>query len=320
MSQNNHAIMNQNLTPVYAGLDIAKATLQLHLQSRCSDWSNSPGGHTRLIKRLAAIPGVHIICEATGGYERAIVAALHAAQIPVSVINPARVRQFARASGELAKTDPIDAARLTAFGQAFRPEPTPPRTATEIKMAALVARRAQLLELHIAERQRADTCTEPALRKLFRGWLAQMEKQIAKVEALLEALLAEQKPLAQQVQRLDEIVGVGRLTAVTVLAAMPELGQLNRRQVAALAGVSPYNRDSGQWAGKRHISGGRAEVRRALYMAALSASRRNRQLKPFYDRLIAAGKPAKLALTAVMRKLIVLMNHLLKNPNFSLAN
>ena len=320
MSQNTTAIMNQTITPVYAGLDIAKASLQLHLQSQSYDLPNTATGHAQLIKRLAAIPGVHVICEATGGYERAGVAALHAAALPVSVINPARVRQFARASGELAKTDPIDAGMLTAFGQAFAPEPTPPRTATEIKMTALVARRAQLLELRVAEAQRADTCTDVALRKLFTPWLTQVAKQIGKVEALIESLLAEQTTLASQVQRLDEITGVGRITAVTVLATIPELGQLNRRQVAALAGLCPYNRDSGQWAGKRCISGGRAEVRRALYMAALSASRSNHLLKPFYDRLIAAGKPGKVALTAVMRKLIVLMNHLLKNPDFCLAH
>jgi transposase len=320
MSQNTTAIMNQNPASVYAGLDIAKASLQLHLQSKSYDLSNTAGGHRQLIKRLAATPGIHVICEATGGYERAVVAALQATAIPVSVINPARVRQFARASGELAKTDPIDALMLTAFGQAFAPEPTPPRSATEITMAALVARRAQLLELHVAERQRADTCAEQALRKLFTAWLAQIEKQIAKVEALIEELLAQQTALASRVQRLEEITGVGRITAVTVLATIPELGQLNRRQAAALAGLCPYNRDSGQWAGKRCISGGRAEVRRALYMAALSASRSNHLLKPFYDRLIAAGKPGKVALTAVMRKLIVLMNHLLKNLNFSLAH
>jgi transposase len=320
MSQNTTAIMNDKTPPVYAGLDIAKASLQLHLQSKSYDLPNTTQGHAQLIKRLAAIAGVHVICEATGGYERAVVAALHAATIPVSVINPARVRQFARASGELAKTDPIDAAVLTAFGQAFTPEPTPARTATELKLAALVTRRVQLLELRVAEAQRADTCADADLRKLFTPWLAQMEKQIAKVEALIEALLQAQAPLADQVQRLDDIMGVGRLTAVMVLATLPELGTLNRRQAAALAGLCPYNRDSGQWAGKRCISGGRAEVRRALYMAALSASRSNHLLKPFYDRLIAAGKPAKLALTAVMRKLIVLMNHLLKNPNFSLAH
>lgn len=320
MSPNTIHTMTENTPSVYAGLDIAKATLQLHLQGRFFDLNNATGGHSQLIKRLVPISNAHVICEATGGYERAVVAALHAAAIPVSVINPARVRQFARASGELAKTDPIDAARLTAFGQAFRPEPTPPRTATEIKLAALITRRVQLLELHVAERQRAATTTEPALRKLFAPWLAQMEKQIAKVEALIEELLAGQPILHHRVRRLDEIVGVGTLTAVTVLATMPELGQLNRRQAAALAGLSPYNRDSGQWAGKRYISGGRSEVRRGLYMAALSASRSNHVLKPFFQRLIAAGKPAKVALTAVMRKLIVLMNHLLKNPNFSLAH
>jgi len=311
--------MNEKKTSVYAGLDIAKASLQLHLQSQSYDLPNTTEGHAQLHKRLGTVPGVHVICEATGGYERAVVAVLHAALVPVSVINPARVRQFARASGELAKTDPIDAAVLTAFGQAFTPQATAPRPATEIKMAALVTRRAQLLELRVAEEQRADTCTEAALGKLFPRWLAQVEKQITKVEALIEELLHEQTKLAAQVQRLDDITGVGRLTAVTVLATMPELGQLNRRQAAALAGLAPYNRDSGKWAGQRHISGGRADVRRGLYMAALSASRSNHLLKPFYDRLIAAGKPAKVALTAVMRKLIVLMNHLLKTPEFALA-
>jgi transposase len=320
MSQNTSAIMNDKQTAVYAGLDIAKASLQLHLQGKSYDLANTTVGHAQLIKRLTALPGSHVICEATGGYERTVVAALHAAVMPVSILNPARVRQFARASGELAKTDPIDAAMLTAFGQAFAPEPTLPRTATELKMAALVTRRVQLLELRVAEAQRADTCADLDLRKLFTAWLAQMEKQIAKVEALIEALLQAQAPLASQVQRLDDIMGVGRLTAVMVLATMPELGTLNRRQAAALAGLCPYNRDSGQSAGKRCISGGRLEVRRALYMAALSASRTNHLLKPFYNRLIAAGKPAKVALTAVMRKLIILMNHLLKNPNFSLAH
>ena len=320
MSQNTSVTMNENPAPVYAGLDIAKASLQLHLQSKSYDLPNTPAGHAQLTTRLAAVPGGHVICEATGGYERAVVAALHAATVPVSVINPARVRQFARASGQLAKTDPIDAAVLAAFGQAFAPEPTPARTATENKMAALVARRVQLLELRVAEAQRAQTCSDPALAKLFKPWLVQVEKQIAKVEALLEELLAEQTKLAEQVRRLDEITGVGRLTAVMVLATLPELGTLNRRQAAALAGLCPYNRDSGQWAGKRCISGGRAEVRRALYMAALAASRSNHLLKPFYDRLIAAGKPGKVALTAVMRKLIILMNHLLKNPDFSLAH
>lgn len=311
--------MNEKTSPVYAGIDIAKASLQLDLQSKSYDLPNTPTGHAQLIKLLEAVPGVHIICEATGGYERAVVAALHAAPLAVSVINPARVRQFARASGQLAKTDPIDASVLTAFGLAFAPAPTQPRTAVEIKLTALVTRRAQLLELRVAETQRADTCADETLTKLFAKWLPQVKKQIAKVEILIDELLDTQQALAGQVQRLDDILGVGRITAVAVLGTMPELGQLNRGQAAALAGLAPYNRDSGKSTGKRHIGGGRAEARTALYMAALTASRCNPLLKAFYDRLIAAGKPAKVALTAVMRKLIVLMNHLLKNPNFSLA-
>jgi transposase len=311
--------MNDKKSPVYAGLDIAKASLQLHLQGKSYDLANTPTGHNRLIQRLALVPGVQIVCEATGGYERSVVAALQAAQVPVSVINPARVRQFARASGHQAKTDPIDAAVLTAFGQAFTPESTPARSAPELELAALVARRTQLLELRVAETQRAETCALPSLQKHFRQWLGQIEKQLEKIEALMAALLTRQTALAQRVQRLDEITGVGAITAMTVLAQLPELGRLNRGQAAALSGLAPYNRDSGQWAGKRHISGGRAAVRRGLYMAALSASRSNTILKAFYQRLIAAGKPAKVGLTAVMRKLVILMNHLLKNPEFSLA-
>ncbi len=312
--------MNDKKSSVYAGLDIAKASLQLHLQNKDHDLANTPAGHAQLGKLLALVPEAHIICEATGGYERAVVAALQADQVKVSVINPARVRQFARASGHQAKTDPIDAAVLTAFGHAFAPEPTPARSAPEAELAALVARRTQLLELRVAENQRADTCALPGLQKHFRQWLGQLEKQLEKIEALMAALLAQQTVLEQRVQRLDDITGVGAITAMTVLSQIPELGQINRGQAAALAGLAPYNRDSGQWSGKRHISGGRAAARRGLYMAALSASRSNTILKAFYQRLITAGKPAKVALTAVMRKLIVLMNHVLKNPEFSLAN
>jgi transposase len=311
--------MIDKIQSVYAGLDIAKASLQLHLQGKSYDLENSPKGYARLIKLLAAVPGAQVVCEATGGYERAVVAALHKASTPVSVINPTRVRQFARAAGKLAKTDPIDAAVLAAFGKAFDPDLTPPRTSTEIELAELVARREQLIHTRVSENQRADTCTIPKLRKSFIRCVAQIEKEIGKIEALIQALVKEQPVLDEKVERLDDITGVGRLTAVMVLATLPELGQLNRRQVAALAGLCPYNRDSGKWAGKRCVSGGRADVRRALYMAALSASRSNHILKAFYNRLVEAGKPAKVALTAVMRKLIILMNQLLKNPDFSLA-
>jgi transposase len=304
---------------VYAGLDIAKAGLQLHLRGRCAALPNTAAGHAQLCQQLAAESGVQVVCEATGGYERAVVAALQAAHVPVSLVNPARVRSFARAQGQQAKTDPLDAAVLTAFGVAFRPAPTPPRPAAEVRLAALVTRRTQLLEVRIAEQQRLEQCTDAELIKLFRRLLRTLEKQLAAVEALIEQLLATATTLAQRAQRLDAIVGVGRISAVSMLAILPELGRLNRRQVGALTGLCPYNRDSGQGSGKRHIRGGRSAARTTLYMCALVAARHNRVLHAFYQRLLTAGKPPKVALTAVMRKLAVLMNHLLKYPEFSLA-
>jgi len=311
--------MNQILPPVYTGLDVAKATLQLHLQGKSFDLANTPSGHAQLVKRLRAISGAHVVCEATGGYERAVAAALQAAQIPVSVMNPARVRQFARALGTHAKTDPIDAQVLTAFGSALVPETTPPRTPTELKLTAYVNRRAQLIEMRIAEEQRADVCIDPVLAKSFVGALRHFQSALAKIDLLIKELVADNARLAEQVRRLAQISGVGLVTAVSVLAQMPELGTLTRGQAAALAGLAPYNRDSGKSTGKRCISGGRPELRKCLYMAALAASRSNSVLKPFYQRLIANGKPGKVALTAVMRKLVILMNHILKNPTFALA-
>lgn len=304
------------LTPVYAGLDVAKATLQLHLQTKSIDLDNTPSGHALLVKRLSAIPGAHVVCEATGGYERAVAAALQAALIPVSVMNPARVRQFARALGTHAKTDPIDAQVLSAFGSALAPDSTPPRTPLELKLTAYVNRRAQLIEMRIAEVHRAEVCTDSILAKSFVAALRHLQNAVAKIDLLIKELVAANAKLAEQVRRLAEISGVGLVTAVSVLAQLPELGTLSRGQAGALAGLAPYNRDSGTSSGKRCISGGRPEVRRCLYMAALSASRSNPVLKPFYQRLIAKGKPSKVALTAVMRKLIILMNHLLKNPSF----
>ncbi|MFN7139897.1 MAG: IS110 family transposase [Limisphaerales bacterium] len=309
--------MNEKHCSVYAGLDIAKNSLELHLKSKFYQIPNNAKGHAQLLRHLDGVGSVQVICEATGGYERAVVSALHQHQTLVTVMNPARVRQFARASGKIAKTDPIDAAVLTAFGEAFKPSPTAPRSPAERKLAALVSRRGQLIQMQIAERQRAETCDDEELSKLFKKWLVQLEKQISKVEDLMKHLLAEDAGLADKVQRIDAITGVGKLTAIAVLAEMPELGSLNRRQAAALAGLAPYNRESGQWKGQRSISGGRAEVRTSLYMAALSASRSNRILKTFHARLIALGKPPKVALTAIMRKLIILMNHILKNPTLA---
>lgn len=312
--------MSPNTTTIiYAGLDIAKANLQLHLAGRFHDLPNTPSGYRHLLKLLASHPGVHVLCEATGGYERAVVGALHQASVAVSVLNPARVRHFARAQGQRAKTDRIDAAVLTAYGASLQPKPTAARTKLEQHLTELVRRRLQLIDLLVAQRQQTERLTVPALQRQAQSLVRRLERDVTQVEALLIQLRAQALELDERVQRLEAIVGVGSLTALGVLAELPELGTLNRGQAGALAGLAPHPRESGQWQGRRTIGGGRAAVRRALYMAALCAARFNRSLREFYQRLRTAGKPAKIALTAVMRKLIVLMNHVLKNPNFTLA-
>ena len=308
------------MTTIYAGLDIAKLNLQLHLAGRIHDLPNTAAGHRRLLKLLRDHASTHVVCEATGGYERDVVAALHEAKVPVSVLNPARVRHFARATGQRAKTDDIDAALLTTYGQALHPKPTVPRTEQEQQLAELVRRRGQVVEILVGQRQQAERLTVPALRRQAQSLVRRLERDVEQIEAQLKELRTQATNLNERVQKLEAITGVGAITAVGVLAELPELGTLNRRQAAALAGLAPHPRESGQWHGRRSIGGGRAPVRRALYMAALVAARSNRQLKAFYQRLRAAGKPAKVALTAVMRKLIVLMNHTLKNPNFALQN
>jgi transposase len=308
------------MTTIHAGLDIAKLNLQLHLAGRFYDLPNTAAGHRRLHKLLAAQPGTHVVCEATGGYERDVVAALHAARIPVSVLNPARVRHFARALGQRAKTDPIDAALLSAYGQKLQPKPTAPRTGSEQQLTELVRRRGQIVDFLVAQRLQLEHLTLPGLRRQAQSLVRRLEGDIAQIEAQLKVLRTQVPTLDQRAQKLEAITGMGTITALGVLAELPELGTLSRRQAAALAGLAPHPRQSGQWQGRRTIGGGRPAVRRALYMAALVAARANKVLKPFYQRLRASGKPAKVALTAVMRKLVVLMNLTLKNPNFVLQN
>ena len=308
------------MTTIYAGLDIAKLNLQLHLADRLHDLPNTTAGHRRRLKLLAARSGVQVVCEATGGYERDVVAALHQADVPVSVLNPARVRYFARATGQRAKTDHIDAAVLSAYGQALQPKSTAPRTQPEQQLAQLVRRRVQVLDILVAQRLQVQQLTLPALRRQAQSLVRRLEHDVEQIEAQLRALRTQTAALDERAQKLEAITGVVTITALGVLAELPELGTLNRRQAAALAGLALHPRESGQWHGCRSIGGGRAPVRRALYMAALVAAHTNRHLKQFYQRLRAAGKPAKVAITAVMRKLVVLMNHILKNLDFALQN
>lgn len=303
----------ENHPTVYAGLDIAKATLQLHLQGRQYSLANSPAGHRRLVDLLPTVPGVQVVCEASGGYEQPVVAALQAAQLPVSVVNPARVRAFARAQGRRDKSDPLDATTLTAFGQAMRPAPTPVPDAVQVQLRELVRWRAHLQEQLIATTNRAEHPTSPFVRRAQAKLVRQLQRQLAEVEAELAAALQRAPQWPERVQKLTSLDGVGLMTAVVVVSELAELGQANRRQMVALVGLAPWTWQSGAWEGRRHIAGGRAAARRALYMAALTLARMpHTALGQFYRRLRLAGKPAKVALTAVMRKLLLQMNRLLK--------
>jgi transposase len=305
--------LNENPPTVHAGLDIAKATLQLHLQNTHHVLENNPPGHAALLKKLRAVPGVQIVCEATGGYEKGIVAALHAAAQPVSVLNPALVRHFALAQGQRAKNDPIDAEVLTAYGVALRPEPTPPSDPARDELRALVQWRDHLKEQLTRARQTVEHGLPAWIAGQQKKLVAHLEKQMAAVARQCQEALARATHLQEQVRRLEELEAVGTITALSVLSHLPELGTLNRQEAAALAGLAPWVRQSGPWEGQRHIGGGRATVRRSLYMSAVALARMpETTLGKFYARLRAAGKPAKVALTAVMRKLLLQMNRVLK--------
>ena len=312
--------MSQNTPILHIGLDVAKLSLQLHLAGRFHALANDRQGHAQLLKLLRPHPGAQVVCEATGGYEQPVVQALQAADIPVSIIEASRVRFFARAQGQRAKTDPIDAAVLTHYGVTFQPTPTPGLSAQQQQLAAVAQRRRQLIHTRTMETNRADHYTDPLCVRQHRQFLKLLEKQIDQCDQAITTLIAADVDLARKAKRLEAIPGVGPVVAATVLAEMPELGKLNPQTAAALAGVAPYNRDSGELKGSRHISGGRRIVRCALYMATLSAVRHDRILKAFYTRLRAAGKKPLVAMTACMRKLVVLMNHLLKNEKFQLAS
>jgi transposase len=313
--------MSQNNLPIlHVGLDVAKLALQLHLAGGFHSLANSAKGHAQLLKHLRAHPHAHVVCEATGGYEQAVVRALHTAGVPVSIVEAGRVRYFARAQGQRAKTDPIDAAVLSAYGATFQPAITAPASPQQQQLADLSQRRRQLIQLLVTERNHAEHYTDAFRLRQSRQLANALEKQITQCDEAITARIAQDPELARKAERLKAIPGVGPVVAATMLAEMPELGKLTTQTAAALAGVAPYNHDSGGQSGGRRINGGRGAVRCALYMATLSAVRYDRILKEFYLRLRAAGKKPLVAMTACMRKLIILMNRLLKNNDFQLAN
>ena len=301
--------------PVNAGLDIAKATLDLHLQGRALSFPHDPAGCAALLEclRKTGAP-VHVICEATGGWERPVVAALHAAEITLSIVNPRQVRDFARGRGCRAKTDRIDAQMLAAFGSANTPSATLAPSAEQAALTAWVTRREQIQAMLLAERARLIPGLPAPVIKNLTTSVARLEKELKKITALLAGVVAADAALTKKATRLRLIQGVGPGTVATLLGHLPELGTVDSGAIAALAGLAPFNDDSGPRRGQRHIAGGRASVRTALYMAAFNAVRCNPVLKPFYDRLRAAGKPFKVALIASARKLLTTLNTLLKNP------
>jgi transposase len=311
-----------NPAPVYLGVDVSKATLDCRLLDQAFSVPNNAAGFAKLDARLnkSCPKGVHLVCEATGGYQDALVAHFHSKTVPLSVVNPRQVRDFARSRGVLAKTDKLDAAVLRDYGVANAPKADAPKPANLRRLAALLSQRDRLVACRAEEKTRQHQISDPWLLKQTARVLAFHDREIEKLEKQLLALRDADAKLKAKAERLDQAAGVSWLGALTLLGFMPELGTLGRRAVAKLAGLAPLNHDSGLSRGQRHIAGGRAPVRRALYLASLSAIRHNSVLQAFFKKLRAAGKPGKVALVAVARKLLVLLNSALQNPKLSLAS
>jgi transposase len=306
--------MDKAPTPTFVGIDVSKRRLDVH--SRPSGESSTidydDGNVAALAERLTALEPALVVLEATGGMEVRLAAALAAAGLPVAIVNPRQVRAFARATGRLAKTDRLDAAAIARFAEAVRPPVRPlPDEATR-HLGALVARRRQLLEMLVAERNRRHAA-DPALHGRIDAHLGWLEGALAEIERDLDGAVRESAVWRAKEGLLRSVPGVGPVSARTLLAELPELGSLTRRQAAALVGVAPFSRDSGATRGRRTVWGGRAALRACLYMAAVAAARgSNPVIASFYKRLRLAGKPAKLALTACMRKLVVTLNAMLR--------
>jgi len=298
---------------VFVGVDVAKATLDVAVRPTSERWSvaNDEPGIQSLVARLRPPGAVLVVLEATGGFEHAVAAALGAAGLGVVVANPRQVRAFARATGQLAKTDAIDAQILALFAERVRPTPRPlPDEAAQV-LDALLTRRRQLIEMLVAEKNRLSASRRP-VRHGITQHIRWLERQLGNVDHELEGAVQASPLWRAQDDLLQSVPGVGPVLSRTLLAELPELGALSRKQIAALVGVAPLARDSGTLRGRRTVWGGRAPVRAVLYMAAVAAARCNPVIRAFYRRLRAAGKPAKVALTACMRKLLTILNAMVR--------
>jgi transposase len=299
--------------PRFVGIDVSKAQLDIALRPEGQFVvPNDETGFAHVIERLRALPVGLIVLEATGGLELPLIGALVAAGLPVVVANPRQVRDFAKATGRLAKTDPLDAQLLAHFADVIRPVPRPLPDAQMQALAALLARRRQLIEMLTAEKNRLGTAPH-LVHKRLHAHITWLEREVTQAERVLAHAIGESPIWRENDDLLRTVPGVGPGLARTLIVDLPELGALSRKQIAALVGVAPLNRDSGTFRGKRTVWGGRAHVRAALYMAALVGSRCNPVIRSFYQRLCDAGKAKKVALTACMRKLLTILNAMMKH-------
>jgi transposase len=297
------------MTDVFIGIDVSKDQLDVAARPSGESWhvANSELGIATLVKRLTELQPTLVVLEATGRLESAAVSALAVAEIPLVIANPRQVRDFARSTGKLAKTDKLDAQMLARFADAVRPERRPLPDETQQRLEALLVRRRQLLGMVTAERNRRRRA--PAMtRGELDEHLAWLQLRVEAIEDELNKTIRSSPLWREKAALLRSVPGVGPMLAATIVAQLPELGVLTHKEISALVGVAPLNRDSGNWRGKRTIWGGRPQVRAALYMSALVATQFNPLIRPFYLRLLATGKPKKLALTACMRKLLIILN------------
>lgn len=308
--------MSEKTKELFVGIDVAKATLDVRVEPAsskvASHWAYDDASVQTLCSALAELQPTLIVMEATGGLEARLACELAARGLEVAVVNPRQVRDFARAGGELAKTDRIDARILCAFARAMRPEPRAPKDAETVELAALVSRRRQLVDMRTQESLRLGTASTKAMRKSLTQHIDWLDKRIGDVDDDMVHRLRKSPIWREKAQLLQSAPGVGPVLSTTMLAMCPELGSLNRRAISKLIGVAPLAHDSGKHRGKRRIWGGRADVRSVLYMGAITAMRHNPAIREFAARLKAAGKPPKVVIVACMRKLLTIMNTILK--------